>query len=82
MRTCSKASRIARGWERSETLILYRSRTRGEIFPILSRVQNIGYEMGENNRTPKWYQGHHRTPSVAGMWVAGHVAAGSRWLLD
>jgi len=45
-------------------------RTRREVFPILSRVQNIGYEMGENNRTPEWYRANHRTP-----WVAGKVGA-------
>lgn len=40
-------------------------RTRREVFPILSRIQNIGYEMGENGRTPKWYRANHRTPWVA-----------------
>ena len=40
-------------------------RTRREVFPILSRIQNIGYEMGENNRTPEWYRANHRTPWVA-----------------
>lgn len=40
-------------------------RTRREVFPILSRIQNIGYELGENNRTPPWYRANHRTPSVA-----------------
>ena len=41
-------------------------RTRREVFPILSRIQNIGYEMGENGRTPEWYRANHRTPWVAG----------------
>jgi hypothetical protein len=38
---------------------------------MLSRIQNIGYEMGENGRTPEWYRANHRTP-----WVAGSVGAG------
>ncbi len=40
-------------------------RTRREVFPILSRIQNIGYEMGENGRTPEWYRANHRTSWVA-----------------
>ena len=36
-------------------------RTRREVFPILSRVQKIGYELGENGRTPAWYRANHRT---------------------
>jgi len=47
-------------------------RTRGEVFPVLSRIQNIGYEKGENSRTPQWYRTHHRTP-----WVAAHGCNGS-----
>ena len=39
--------------------------TRREVFPDLSRVQNIRYEMGENGRTPEWYRANHRTPWVA-----------------
>jgi hypothetical protein len=35
------------------------------VFPILSRIQNIGYEMGENGRTPEWYRANHKTPWVA-----------------
>jgi len=46
-------------------------RTRREVFPILSRVQNIGYEKGENGRTPQWYRANHRTP-----WVAAGESAG------
>jgi hypothetical protein len=42
-------------------------RTRREVFPVLSRIQNIGYEMGEYNRTPQWYRTNHRTPWVAKM---------------
>ena len=51
-------------------------RTRRELFPVLSRIQNIGYDMGENGRTPEWYRANHRTP-----WVAGHLTAGefSAW---
>jgi hypothetical protein len=44
------------------------------VFPILSRIQNIGYEMGENGRTPEWYCANHRTPWVAKTteeWVLG-----------
>jgi len=37
-------------------------RTRREMSPILSRVQNIGYK---NGRTPEWYRANHRTPWVA-----------------
>lgn len=40
-------------------------RTRREVFPILSRIQNIGYELGENGRTPEWYRANHRTPWVS-----------------
>lgn len=40
-------------------------RTRREVFPILSRIQDIGYEMGKNGRTPEWYRANHRTPLVA-----------------
>ncbi|MDF1845364.1 MAG: hypothetical protein P1U77_28465, partial [Rubripirellula sp.] len=29
------------------------------------RLQNIGYEMGENGWTPQWYRVNHRTPWVA-----------------
>lgn len=43
-------------------------RTRSELFPHLSRIQNIGYEAGENGRTPEWYRKNHRTP-----WVAGEL---------
>lgn len=46
-------------------------RTRREIFPSLSRIQNIGYESGENNRSPAWYRAHHRTPWVAGDHESG-----------
>ncbi len=46
-------------------------RTRREVFPVLSRVQNIGYEMGENGRTPEWYRANHRP-----QWGAGSVKAG------
>ena len=47
-------------------------RTRSELFPVLSRIQNIGYDLGENNRSPEWYRANHRTP-----WVAGQVASGA-----
>ena len=49
-------------------------RTRREVFPILSRIQNIGYEMGENGRTPEWYRANHRTP-----WVAKQVGSVHDW---
>ena len=35
-------------------------------------MQNIGYEKGENNRTPEWYRKNHRTP-----WVADKVERGT-----
>lgn len=47
-------------------------RTHQEVFPRLSRIQNIGYELGENNRTPQWYRANHRTP-----WVAGEIETAS-----
>ncbi len=40
-------------------------RTRRELFPVLSRIQNIGYELGGNSRTAEWYRANHRTPWVA-----------------
>jgi hypothetical protein len=40
-------------------------RTRKEQSPVLSRIQNIGYELGENSRTAKCYRASHRTPWVA-----------------
>ncbi len=40
-------------------------RTRRDVFPALSRIQNIGYDLGENGRTPEWYRANHRTPWVA-----------------
>lgn len=46
--------------------------TRREVYPLLSRIQNIGYEMGENDRTPEWYASHHRTPHVAGDLIPGN----------
>lgn len=33
-----------------------------EVFPIPCRIQRIGYEMGENNRTPAWNRANHRAP--------------------
>jgi hypothetical protein len=39
------------------------------LFPVLSRIQNIGYNLGENDRTPEWYRANHRPP-----WVAGRLA--------
>ena len=47
-------------------------RTRKELFPVLSRIQNIGYELGENSRTAEWYRANHRTP-----WVAGEATVGT-----
>lgn len=38
---------------------------RKEPFPTLSRIQNIGYELGENGRTAEWYRANHRTPWLA-----------------
>ncbi len=47
-------------------------RTRRELFLVLSRIQNIWYDLGENGRTPEWYRANHRTP-----WVAGKMGTGS-----
>ena len=47
-------------------------RTHREVFPIISRIQNIGYELGENGWTPEWYRKNHRTP-----WVADEVEPGT-----
>jgi hypothetical protein len=49
-------------------------RTRRELFPLFSRIQNIGYDLGENGRTAEWYRANHRTP-----WVAGQLAGGAFW---
>jgi len=38
---------------------------------VLSRIQNIGEDLGENARTSEWYRANHRTP-----WVAGQLATG------
>jgi hypothetical protein len=38
---------------------------RTELHPQLSRIQNIGYELGENGRTAEWYRANHRAPWVA-----------------
>jgi hypothetical protein len=62
-------SRIAGGRGAPAAEPCYR-RTRREVFPILSRVQNIGYEQGENDRTPEWYRTNHRTPWVADAAIA------------
>jgi hypothetical protein len=43
---------------------VYRN-ARYEIYPLLSRIQNIGYELGENNRKPEWYRANHRSLQVA-----------------
>lgn len=37
-------------------------RTRRELFPLLRRIQNIGYDQGENGRTPDGYWTNHGTP--------------------
>ena len=44
-------------------------RTRRELSPVLSRIQNIGYDLGENGRSAEWYRANHKTP-----WVAGRLA--------
>jgi hypothetical protein len=43
-------------------------RIRRELFPVLSRIQNIGDDLAENTRPAEWYRANHRTP-------AGHLAA-------
>ncbi len=40
-------------------------RTRKELFPTLSCIQHIGYELGENSRAVGWYRANHWTPWVA-----------------
>ena len=37
-------------------------RTRRKLFSVLSRIQSIGYDQGENGRTAEWYRANHRTP--------------------
>jgi hypothetical protein len=49
-------------------------RTRSELFPALSRTQNIGYDLGENGRTSEWYRANHRAP-----WVAEFTQHQARW---
>jgi len=44
-------------------------RTRREVFPILRRVQNIGYQMGENGRTPWVVSGE--SPDAVGGYRGG-----------
>lgn len=49
---------------------------RWEVYPVVSRVQNIGYRCGENGRSEGWYRKNHRTPYVAttiepGTWDVG-----------
>jgi hypothetical protein len=39
-------------------------------------MQNIGYEMSENNRTPEWYRANHRTP-----WLAELAETNVSWTL-
>ena len=43
---------------------------RRELFPVLSRLQNSGCDLGENNRSPELYRSNHRTP-----WGAGRIGA-------
>jgi hypothetical protein len=44
-------------------------RTRREVHSVLSRIQNIGCEMGENGRTPEWYRAN--TEWVAEGQISG-----------
>ncbi len=46
------------------------------MFPALSRIQNIGYELGENGRSAEWYRKNHRTPWVAGAGMEGVFGVG------
>jgi hypothetical protein len=64
---CFRKPKCFTCWFRSK----YRS-TRREVFPMLSQIQNIGYQFRENGRTPEWRRANHRTP-----WVAGEVGAGA-----
>ena len=34
-------------------------RTRRELFRVLSRIQNIGYDMGRSGHTPEWCRADH-----------------------
>jgi len=36
----------------------------GTLFPMLSCIQEIRYELGENSRTADWYRANHRKPLV------------------
>lgn len=51
------------GWGRS---VLQMRKDRYEIFPCLSRCQNIGAENGLHVRSPKWHRAHHFCERVAG----------------
>jgi len=44
---------------------------RKEVYPVVSRIQNIGYNHGENGRCWQWYYEHHRSPYVADRVVTG-----------
>ena len=65
-------SRVRRNPERLTCKIKsqYR-RTRRELFPVLSHIQNIGHDLGESNRTPDQYRANHRTPWLAGQMTIG-----------
>lgn len=51
---------------------------RMELHPQLSRVQNIGFEMGENGRDPKWYRENHAVPWVADCKEAAYHVRDTR----
>jgi hypothetical protein len=40
-------------------------RMRRAVFPLLSRIQNICYELVENGRAAEWHPANHRMPRVA-----------------
>lgn len=50
---------------------------RQEVHPLLSRIQNIGYQAGENGRSAQWYRDNHRTPVWAGDTPAAML--GNEW---
>lgn len=55
---------LAKGRKKEEQT-QYR-RTCRELFPLLSRIQNSGCDLGEEGRTPAWYRANRRTPRIAG----------------
>jgi len=53
-------------------------RGRQEVFPVVSRVQNIGAENGAHVPSPEWHRQNQHTPAWAGIF--GDIAPGD-WVL-